>query len=53
MSKHKKNNVVNFPSNLSETEREVEAVLFAAAEPLSLETIESKNEPVGAGAALQ
>ena len=42
MNKPKKNNVVNFPSNLSESEREVEAILFAAAEPLDVDTIESK-----------
>ena len=42
MSKLKKNNVVNFPSNISEGEREVEAILFAAAEPLDVDTIESK-----------
>ena len=42
MNKSKKNNVVNFPSNLSESEREVEAILFAAAEPLDVDTIESK-----------
>jgi len=42
MSKIKKNNVVNFPGKISETEREIEAIVFAAAEPLSLETIESK-----------
>jgi len=42
MNKLKKDNVVNFPSKMSEIEREVEAVVFAAAEPLSIETIESK-----------
>ena len=42
MNKLKKDNVVNFPSKMSEIEREVEAVIFAAAEPLSIETIESK-----------
>ena len=42
MNKTKKNNVVNFPSNLTEGEREVEAILFAAAEPLDVDTIESK-----------
>ena len=42
MKKNKKNNVVNFPSNLSSGEREVEAILFAAAEPLEVDTIESK-----------
>ena len=42
MSKIKKNNIVSFPSNLTEGEREVEAILFAAAEPLDVETIELK-----------
>ena len=42
MNKIKKNNVVNFPSSFSDQEREVEAIIFAAAEPLDIETIESK-----------
>ena len=42
MKKLKKNNVVNFPSSLSDGEKEVEAILFAAAEPLDVDTIESK-----------
>ncbi len=42
MSNPKKNNVLNFPSNMSTGEREVEQILFAAAEPLNIETIESK-----------
>ena len=42
MKKLKKNNVVNFPTSLSEGEKEVEAILFAAAEPLDIDTIESK-----------
>ena len=42
MNKLKNNNIVNFPSKVSENEREVEAIVFAAAEPLSIETIESK-----------
>ena len=42
MKKLKKDNIVNFPSSLSEGEREVEAILFAAAEPLDIDTIESK-----------
>ena len=42
MTKSKKNNIVNFPSNLTEVEREVEAIIFAAAEPLDVDTIESK-----------
>ena len=42
MKKLKKNNVLNFPLSLSEGEKEVEAILFAAAEPLDIDTIESK-----------
>ena len=37
----KKNNVISFPGQLSTGEREVEAILFAAAEPLEIETIEA------------
>ena len=36
------NNIVTFNSNLTEGEREVEAIIFAAAEPLDVDTIESK-----------
>ena len=42
MNKLKKNNVVTFPAKISDSEREIEAIVFAAAEPLSIETIESK-----------
>ena len=42
MNKLKKNNIVSFPFKLTESEREIEAIVFAAAEPLSIETIESK-----------
>ena len=42
MNKLKKNNVVNFPRKIFEIEREIEAIIFSAAEPLSVETIESK-----------
>tara|TARA_B100001245_G_scaffold210701_1_gene174969 strand:+ start:2741 stop:3433 length:693 start_codon:yes stop_codon:yes gene_type:complete len=42
MKKTKKDNIVNFPSGLTTGEREVEALLFAAAEPLDIDTIESK-----------
>ncbi len=42
MNKTKKNNVLNFPSVISDSEREVEAILFAAAEPLDIETIEAR-----------
>ena len=38
----KNNNVVNFPSKLSPIEKEIEAIIFAAAEPLDVDTIESK-----------
>ncbi len=38
----KKDNVINFPSKLSEVEKEIEAIIFAAAEPLDVETIQSK-----------
>ena len=37
-----KDNVVKFPSKLTEIEREIEGVIFAAAEPLDVDTIESK-----------
>ena len=42
MNKLKKHNVLNFPLKMTEIEREVEAIVFAAAEPLSIETIETK-----------
>tara|TARA_B100000945_G_C20270730_1_gene543804 strand:+ start:102 stop:794 length:693 start_codon:yes stop_codon:yes gene_type:complete len=42
MKKLKKNNVVSFPSKLTDAEKEIEAIVFAAAEPLSIDTIESK-----------
>jgi len=35
-----KNNIINFPYDISQTEREIEAVLFAAEEPLDIKTIE-------------
>ena len=41
MSK-KKDNVLNFPSSPSKLERQVEAILFAASEPLDIETIEKR-----------
>jgi segregation and condensation protein B len=37
-----KNNIISFPSNISKLERQVEAILFAAAEPLDIETIEKR-----------
>ena len=38
----KKDNVVTFPSKLTSIEKEIEAIIFAAAEPLDIDTIESK-----------
>ena len=37
-----KDNIVKFPYKLSDLEKEIEAVIFAAAEPLDVDTIESK-----------
>ena len=43
IKKNSKDNVVSFyPKNNNSGEREVEAIVFAAAEPLDLDTIESK-----------
>ena len=42
-----KNNVVKFPSKLTDLEKEIEAVIFAAAEPLDIDTIESKVSKKG------
>ena len=37
-----KDNIVKFPSKLTDIEKEIEAVIFAAAESLDIDTIESK-----------
>ena len=42
MRKNKSSNILNFPSNVSDAEREIEAVLFASSEPLSVEDIKTK-----------
>ena len=42
MPNKKKNNVINFPALPTKLERQVEAILFAAAEPLDIETIEKR-----------
>jgi segregation and condensation protein B len=42
MSNKKKNNIIKFPSLPSKLERQVEAILFAASEPLDIETIEKR-----------
>jgi len=38
----KRNNIINFPSSPSQLERQVEAIIFAASEPLDVETIEKR-----------
>ena len=38
----KKDNIINFPTKLSSIEKEIEGIVFAAAEPLDIETIENK-----------
>ena len=38
----KKTNVIKFPASPSKLERQVEAILFAASEPLDIETIEKR-----------
>ena len=42
MKNKKKNNIISFPSSPSKLERQVEAILFAASEPLDIETIEKR-----------
>ena len=38
----KKDNIINFPTKVSSVEKEVEAIVFAAAEPLDIDTIKDK-----------
>ena len=40
--KKKDSKIINFPRGISKLEKQVEAILFAAEEPLDLETIESR-----------
>ena len=42
MSKNKEIKILKFPTNAIETERQVEAVLFAAEEPLDIESIQAR-----------
>ena len=42
MKNKKKNNVIDFPTAPTKLERQVEAILFAASEPLDIETIEKR-----------
>ena len=43
MEKNNKNNIINFPNKKSKLEREIEAIIFAAEEPLDIETIEERG----------
>tara|TARA_B100000941_G_C28497198_1_gene551695 strand:- start:292 stop:978 length:687 start_codon:yes stop_codon:yes gene_type:complete len=42
MKNKKKNNIIDFPTAPTKLERQVEAILFAASEPLDIETIEKR-----------
>ena len=42
MKKNNKNNIINFPNKKSKLEKEIEAIIFAAEEPLDIETIEER-----------
>ena len=42
MKNKKKNNIINFPTSPSKLERQIEAILFAASEPLDVATIEKR-----------
>ena len=42
MRNKKKNNIIDFPTSPTKLERQVEAILFAASEPLDIETIEKR-----------
>ena len=42
MPSKKKNNIISFPSLPSKLERQIEAILFSASEPLDIETIEKR-----------
>ena len=41
-NKKKNTNIISFPSNPTKLERQVEAILFSASEPLDIETIEKR-----------
>ena len=42
MKNKKKDNIIDFPSSPTKIERQIEAILFAASEPLDVETIEKR-----------
>ena len=43
LNKSIKDNIVKFPKKINESEREVEAIVFSASEPLDTDTIETKT----------
>ena len=47
MSKEKKLNILKFPTSIHEPERQVEAILFAAEEPLDIESIRTRMKTKG------
>ena len=42
MKNKKQDNIIDFPTSPSKIERQIEAILFAASEPLDIETIEKE-----------
>ena len=42
MNKTKDSKIIRFPTNLTEAEKQIEAILFAADEPLDIETIKTR-----------
>ncbi len=42
MKNKDKNNIISFPASISKLERQIEAILFSASEPLDIETIEQR-----------
>ena len=42
MKKVKESKILKFPSNIAQAERQVEAILFAAEEPLDLKSIQER-----------
>ena len=42
MNKKKNNKILNFPTNSIESQRQIEAILFAAEEPLDIESIQER-----------
>ena len=42
MNRKKNNKIINFPTKITDPERQVEAILFAAEEPLDIESIQER-----------